>query len=391
MKIDAVLHERINDSIPVWYFNSPDASGLHRSDDENKKKDALTISSFGGHTKYADNKMALGLTYLNQQYSQEYIRKNTSYTQEIFPAGFNIQNIGSDFRISLGKIVLFSEIAADTKARIAIFGGLQVELHPLIRFSMVYRNYQPDYLGLRSSGFGESRGTKNEEGYYLGLQMYPWKYLKVDAYADHYSFPFLRYNSTNPFAGNDYLLSLTFYPAREFIITMRFRYEKTQNRSSDFLTGIDLMETLRKGGYRLELNYELSRNIKLKSRVEFSYVRNAKQPVTTGFYSGHDMGYISGTGKIRLWLRYAVYDIPGWDNRIYAYENDVQSSFTVPALSSKGTRFIIMGKADIFKGLEFSMRYALSQFQGIKIIGTGNDEVRTGSDSNWTIQIKYKF
>jgi len=256
---------------------------------------------------------------------------------------------------------------------------------------MAYRKYHPGYLGIKSSGFGESSGTKNEEGYYLGLQMYPWKYMKVDFYADRYSFPFLRYTSTSPYSGNDYLLNLEFYPDREFIINMRLRYEKNQSRSSDGTVGIDRMEAVKKSSCRLELKYELSEYVSLKSRLEFNYLQSGRAVITKGFYSGHDMGFNSSSGRYKLWLRYAMYDIPEWENRIYAYENDVLYSFSVPAFNSKGTRFILMGKAELFPGLELSVRYALSQFRGIKTRGTGDDAVSSGKDAYWTIQLRFKI
>jgi hypothetical protein len=390
LKIDAGLHNPAIDS-SHYYFTSPDASGLHRSTTEIEKKDAVICNSFGGHFQISKRNFILGFSYLDQSFNRQWIRNSTAYTQEIFPAGTNLQNVGCDFKASLNKIAVFGELASDTKARMAFFGGILAEMHPLVRFSLAYRNYQPDYLGLRSSGFGESQGTKNEEGFYMGLQIYPWKYLKVDVYADHYSFPFLRYNSTNPYSGNDYLLNLSLYPNREFTISMRFRYEKNQIRSSNNSTGIEGMETAQKAGYRLELNYELSKNVKLKSRLEFSFFQTDQKPMTTGFYSGHDLNLQTSSQKYKLWFRYAIYDIPEWENRIYAYENDVSGSFSVPALTSKGTRFIIMGKTNLFPGLELSIRYAISQFQGIRTWGSGNDEVSNGSDSYWTMQVRFKM
>jgi len=257
--------------------------------------------------------------------------------------------------------------------------------------SLAYRNYEPGYLGINSSGFGESQGTKNEEGFYLGLQMYPWKYMKMDLYADHYSYPFLRYNSTSPYFGNDYLLNLTFYPNREFTITTRFRYEKNQSRATTAISGIDKMETSRKGGNRLEFSYQFNKTLKLKSRFEFSYFKKGEEPVTVGFYSGHDAGLISANQKFKLWFRYAIFDIPKWENRIYAYENDVLYSFSVPAFNSQGTRFIIMGKAELLPSLEISLRYSVSGFRGIKSWGTGDDLVRAGNDSFWTVQMRVKI
>lgn len=391
LKTDASLHSLPDDTLAPQFFNSPDVSGLHRNLKELQKKDAIITMSFGGHAQLVRKNIVWGFSYLNQEFSNKWVRNSTAYTQEIFDKGTGIQNIGSDFKVSMGKIALFGEIAADTKARMAIFSGFLAELHPLVRFSLAYRNYQPDYLGLRSSGFGESQDTKNEEGFYLGLQMYPWKYLKLDLYADHYSFPFLRYNSTNPYSGSDYLVNFNVYPSRELSCNLRFRYEKNQNRSTTCITGVDRMETAKKGGFRLELSYLLNKNIRLKSRIEFSYFQIGKQKMTTGFYSGHDFAFQTKSQKYKLWFRYAIYDIPCWDNRIYAYENDVLYSFSVPAFSSQGTRFIIMGKTDLLPSLELSIRFAVSGFASVKTTGTGEDEVKGISDSYLTMQLRFKI
>ena len=93
--------------------------------------------------------------------------------------------------------------------------------------------------------------------------------------------------------------------------------------------------------------------------------------------------------KFKFWLRYAIYDIPGWENRIYAYENDVLGSFSVPAFNSKGARFIIMAKSEILPGFELCIRYALSQYMGLRTSGSGGDEVSGTGDTLWTIQLRF--
>ena len=391
VKTDASLHEMPSDSTLQPYFNSLDATGLHRTPAELEKKDAVVCTSLGGHLEILLNKAVWGITYLNEAFSHEWVRNITAYTTEMFPAKKRLQNLAGDFKISLGKISAFGEIASDCKVRMAVSGGILAELHPLVRLSMVYRNYQPEYLGMRSSGFGEGQGTKNERGYYLGLQFYPWKYLQVELYSDHYRFPFLRYNSTNPFSGSDYLLNLTFFPSREFTVTMRFRHEITQTRATESTPVIDLMQNAIKSGYRLDFNYELNRNFRFRSRLEFSRYNTAEEKLQVGYYSGHDIGFISSSHRYNIWMRYAIYDIPGWESRIYAYENNVQYSFSIPAFNGRGTRFILMAKTEIIPGFELTARYALSQFPGIKKWGNGNDQLKDIKDSLLTLQLKIRI
>lgn len=388
--IDANIHNSADSASDKW-FSAPDESGLHRSTAELNKKDALLLNVLGAHAEYKTQVASFGISYLNSKYDASWVRNSTAYTQEYFPAGEVIQNFGSDFRASMGKIAVFGEAAADCKGRLALFASALAELSPLFRLSLTYRYYQPDYLASMASGFGENQGTKNEEGFYLGLEMYPWKYLKAELYADTYSFPFLRYNSTNPYSGTDYFMNFEIYPSRDFTCTLRFKFEQSQNRSDKCRTGIDLMDTTEKGNFRLSLVFKPYEKIEIKSRLEISSYKEAKEAVSRGYYSGHDIGCRDISGRYSLWIRYAIYDIPRWENRIYAYENDVLYSFSVPAFSSKGTRFVILGKAEIIRGVEVSARYALSQFGTKKERGTGGDYLIGDSDSFLTFQIKIRM
>jgi hypothetical protein len=86
-----------------------------------------------------------------------------------------------------------------------------------------------------------------------------------------------------------------------------------------------------------------------------------------------------------------MFDIPGWENRIYAYENDFLYSFSVPAFSSVGTRFIIMGRSELYPGIELSIRYAVSEFSGIRTWGNGEDKVNSSKDPYFSFQIRVKL
>ena len=55
-----------------------------------------------------------------------------------------------------------------------------------------------------------------------------------------------------------------------------------------------------------------------------------------------DFSYSFRSVPLKLWFRYALCSTGGWDSRLYAWENDLLSSFSVPALYGEMTRSFIM-------------------------------------------------
>ena len=58
--------------------------------------------------------------------------------------------------------------------------------------------------------------------------------------------------------------------------------------------------------------------------------------------------------------RYAVFNCPDFDLRIYEYENDVQGAFSIPFYYGKGTRFYTNVNYKINRGLTISLRYSIT-------------------------------
>ena len=71
---------------------------------------------------------------------------------------------------------------------------------------MVYRNIEKTYQALYGNAFTESTFPTNEKGLFTGISIKPAAFLKLDAYADIFSFPWLRYRVDAPSNGSEYLL-----------------------------------------------------------------------------------------------------------------------------------------------------------------------------------------
>jgi hypothetical protein len=74
-----------------------------------------------------------------------------------------------------------------------------------------------------------------------------------------------------------------------------------------------------------------------------------------------DFSYSFRNVPLRLWFRYALCSTDGWDSRLYAWENDLLASFSVPALYGEMTRSFIMISWEPAEWVEARLKYACTE------------------------------
>ena len=95
--------------------------------------------------------------------------------------------------------------------------------------------------------------------------------------------------------------------------------------------------------------------------------------------------------KYSFSLRYILFSTDSYDSRIYAYENDVLYSYSIPAYYHTAYRYYILVRYKINKSLDFWIRYSATRFSDTESIGSGNDEIEGNSKSDIKIQVRLKF
>ena len=386
LRRDAIIY---SDTLP--YFKSLSSTGYHRTGPEADKKDALLQTGGGAALSFKTNLFSLGITASGQKFSEDFVFTPDPFNSTRVPKNELIINAGSDIKLSMKNVVLFGEIAIDNAKRIALISGLIAELHPLVQYSFVFRDFHPSYLALRSDAFGEKTATRNESGFYTGIEMYPLKKIRLDIFSDHYSSVFPGASFSGPESGNEYFINCTFTPSRDMDLSFRLRYEKDQDKSDGTETGIDIMEIREKLSTRFELKCNVSPEMKLKSRTEISYFSKENTSWLKGYYCGNDISYEILHPALKIWFRYAVFDIPGWENRIYAYENDVLYNFSVPAYNSRGTRTIVLFRFIPSPKFDISLRFASTAYPGKRTSGSGVDEIRSDRFRDYCVQMCLKL
>ena len=107
------------------------------------------------------------------------------------------------------------------------------------------------------------------------------------------------------------------------------------------------------------------------------------------------LGYLeaayNGIQGLSFNVRAQYFETEGYNSRIYAYENDVLYSFSIPAFFNKGFRYYANLNVDVFKNLSFYLRFAQSRFKDLSSIGSGLDEIKGNARTEVKMQLVYRF
>jgi hypothetical protein len=373
------------------FISSILSSGYHRTPSELSKKNSFTQTTYGGNISYKKSGFHIGLNGVAYKFSVPLIRDIQPYNQYAIQ-GKDWLNYSADYSYTFRNLHMFGEAALDKTGSKAFLNGLLVSLDPKVDASLVYRNIEKSYHTLYGNAFTESTYPNNEKGLYTGISIKPGAALKIDAYADVFSFPWLRFRVDAPTKGNEYLVQLTYRPNKQVEAYMRYRNEnKTVNIPGLNLPTRQPFIRIRQN-WRTQFSYQPNREIMLRSRVEVVwYDPHETQRRQQGFLTYFDFGYKPQSTHLSLNTRLQYFETEGNDSRIYAYESDILYSFSIPQFIGKGYRYYLNLNYNVTKKMEVWLRWAQTIYQNQNTISSGLDLISARQKSEAKFQMMYNF
>ena len=270
--------------------------------------------------------------------------------------------------------------------------GLLASLDPKVDASLVYRNIEKSYQTLYGNAFTEGTFPTNEKGLFAGLSIKPAYVFKIDAYIDMFSFPWLRYRVDAPTKGSEYLLQLTYKPNKQVEVYTRFRNE---NKAIN-ISGLQLptrQPIIRpRQNWRTQVSFNVTKELTLRNRIELLWFdQQHKNRSQQGFLTYVEGRYKPFGKPLALNARIQYFENDGFDSRMYAFENDVLYSFSIPQFIGKGMRYYINVNYDVSKKMTMWLRWAQTIYSGVDKISSGLDEIPGNKRSEIKYQVIYNF
>lgn len=341
------------DSVAVAVSNLV-RGGIHVTESQLEAKNTLTETLAGIHLTTGNDYMRGGVTSAVTWFSLPF-SPDTSVAQNIHSfAGDRLLNLSADFRAGTGPVLFFAEAGLSLPGSWAATAGFRARPSGRLTFNVLARYLSPDYHAFHAGVFGT--GSGNRTGIAASVHLEAARHFFVTAAADHYRRPWSGYRSSAPSFGNTAEVKAEYLPRDD--ISLRLSYTSSSREyDSETRTGSAPSVTHNRHQAGLVFNCAPATGLSLTTRATASFIRPSGE---RGYMLCQDISYLFSGASLRLWLRYALCSTGGWDSRLYAWENDLLSSFSIPALYGECSRSFVMISWKPWQGVEVRAKYALT-------------------------------
>ncbi len=387
-KLDATIRLTDTASNKPLVVSTLQTSGYHRTPSELANRRSLSETIFGGRAQLIGSRYQVGTTFYRLEYDAMLQPMPQLYNQFYFSGKAN-HVAGADFLYLFRKGQLFGEISRSASGGTGIVAGTTFSPATRLMMSAIYRKFDKNFQNYYAAPFSESGLGSGEEGLYIGMLFYVSPSVTLRGYTDMFQFRWLRYRVNAPSRGREYLGELSYRISRQAEVNVRYRFKQREGSitSNDFITQLRPYE---RQNLRVHFQYQAFRTITLRNRVEWTLNTSEEYSRKQGYMMYQDVIWKPST-KWAYSARFALFDTDTYDERIYAYENDVLYAFSVPAYYYKGSRVYLLIRWQAMQNLDFWLKASQTWYSNTKVIGSGLDEIAGNTRSEIKLQLRYKF
>lgn len=391
--IDAVLEEAPEESTGYRIEAFP-SSELHRTASERERKAASRAQTLGGAATYSGERAELGITALHTGFEHPVAPPDTPYQMFDF-SGAAAHVVSAFGAVDLSGAHLFTESARDHRGRIGMIAGLEGALGEGGRAVVAARRFPRDFVSLHGAAFGERSGPPvNETGIYLGtdLRLHPaWR---LAGYFDQFRFPWARFGAERPSGGFDALLLVEYRPRPGLTVYAQARSKTREEghvvESAGAPAPVAGVSEETRQSARLHLSYRLTAALRFQSRLELTRFLDGSGTPSHGNLLYQDVRWVP-VSALQLDGRLTFFEAEHFGARLYAYENDLFYTFSVPMLSGVGQRAYLMARWSPRGALTIEVKLAETRLENTETIGSGLDEVEGNRLREVRAQLRWRF
>lgn len=322
-------------------------SGYHRSQTEAANRFNTGLFTTGGNLQYQGAGWQAGVSTVHYQFSHPLQPADKPYNRYSL-TGTNSHFYSADFSITLRNLHGYGELGIDNRWNKALLIGWLMSLERRVALTLVYRQIDSRWQSLMGNAFTEQRLPENEIGLYTGLQLRLAANWQLDAYADSFRFPWLQFRTDAPGYGSEYLVQLTHRPGRRVEMIVRYRIEQkplnfpgNSGHISDHGPAGMPVGVARRQQCRMQVVLQVNPRCRLRQRVELIWYQGPGMRSKERGFSAFTDASVRITRSFTVDARWFYFDTDSYQSRLYAFEADLSSGFSMPVFFNKGTRYYV--------------------------------------------------
>jgi hypothetical protein len=372
------------------YISSFLTSGYHRTPSEIADRNILSQTAAGANVKYRTGRLLVSANGIWHRFSLPVQKRSEPYNYYAI-SGNQWFNFSMDYSYTFKNIHFFGEAAADKNLNKAFVNGLLLSVDNRVDLALLQRTISQGFQSINGNAFTENTFPTNETGWYAGISIRPAMAWRIDAYADFFRFPWLKYLVDAPSRGTEYLSQVTYTPGRNTELYLRYRHENKERNQPGNVTVTNFLVYKPRQNIRLQFRNRINPSVTLRSRVELMSFDKQGINKSNGFLTYFDIIYKPMLKPLSGNIRLQYFETDNYDSRIYAYENDVLFSYSIPPFYDKGFRYYINLNYDISRRLTCWLRWAQTIYPERKTVGSGLDEIQGNRRSEIKLQAYWKL
>ena len=266
---------------------------------------------------------------------------------------------------------IFSELAFDFLPRApAGLIGYTGRVCEYLRLGAVVRYYPAEYQASRSNAPRSLTKCSNEHGATLSGDFSFGKSVELDRDDEYLS-------SVSRHTGS-FALDCAFFPqpkSKDDVMSRQVKLSLVWNFQIDRMFAMKFTSSCRVRTWGKPLRGEIRADLLWRL---LNYYASFRADVVkcngVGLLGYADIGWKGST--LAVWLRFGMFCIDSWDDRIYVYERDAPGSFNVPAFSGRGLWASLAGRWRFSRKGSLNLRLALTDYPFMKNKKPGNAELK---------------
>ncbi len=376
----------VNDTIDQLSVSSLQETGYHRTQSELANRLVVKETVYGLQTAYQHHLFHLDAGYVNWSIDEPIAQKEHIKDQYRF-WGDEQETMWLSNAIFLNRLTLFGEVAVQNFEEYGVFQGLTYNPGSDVAVSLAYRRYSRGYTAILANPFSESSTRAGESGLFTALSLKPLQRLALKAFADFFSYDWMRYNVYRPSTGFEWFTQADYRINNYHAVYLRFKSSQKEINTNKSVTIYEI-DAYQKDNLRLFYAYKPNEKWRFQTQLEQSFCQQDESS-SKGWMAFQDVNF--KTAKFGVSGRYIVFTVDDYNSRIYAYEPDVLYAFTIPAYMNQGTRTILNVTYNPLKNLRLWGRLAHTHYSNLDEIASGNQLIKGSRLTEWKLQLQYRF
>ncbi|MFN7833361.1 MAG: ComEA family DNA-binding protein, partial [Bacteroidota bacterium] len=194
-------------------FTSFQTSGLHRDSTEVADEKTVREQTGGVSLTYISQSGQISVNTLNILFDKSWAPAPAAYRLYTF-RGRYLGAGSADYQWRYRNLFLFGETAVSGNGGVSTLNGAIASVHKNATITVLHRQLGARYQSVYAAPFAEVSGASNENGLFLGADVRWTRRWQINAYADVWRHPWLRFGADAPSVGWEYLFRAIWTPRR---------------------------------------------------------------------------------------------------------------------------------------------------------------------------------